>query len=240
MSTCIVTVFVMPSDEYGSALRNQVEGLATSLIILSQNGLFFVQSKVKYDECAQPLGEARLKLSQDFNYSVGKFMETSGKIDEAINAAPLRWRARHLYGIHIMLYLIACFLFLVYIYTWSASLSPSTIYVLWVPMWSPVLGALGSIGRSLWFLWYNVNRRRLRKDWLAWFLQAPVLGAIYGIIAYLAFLAGYIATTQSAEVKGEAFPMLLSVLAGFSWQWVNRTINRITKALGGPSEQIRP
>jgi len=223
----------MSSDEYGAMLRDQIEDLATSLVTLSENGLFCVQNDIHYNDCVQPLGEARQKLGQDFNYALEKYMEASGKIDGAIHAAPLKWQVLHLYGIPHMLYLIVSLVFLVYIYTWSVSLSPSTIDVFWVPIWSPVLGALGGIGRALWSLWYDVNRRRLRKVWLVWFLQAPILGAIFGIMMYLAFLAGYIAITRSAEVKGEAFPMLLSVLAGFSWEWVNQARSKIMRALGG-------
>lgn len=230
------TVFVVSSDEYTPLLRGQIEDLATTLVTVSENSLFSVQSKIKYHECVQPLNEARSKLNQDFNGALAKYMEASGKIDEAIDAASLKWRVVHLYGIPHMLYLLICLASLVYVYIWSTRLSPSMIVTLWVPIWSPVLGALGGIARGLWSLWYRVNRRSLRKVWLTWFIVAPFVGAILGVLMYLAFLAGYVATTQSTEVKGEAFPMLLSLLAGFNWEWANQTLSRIVKALGGTSE----
>ena len=98
-----------------------------------------------------------------------------------------------------------------------------------ITVWTWILDGLGSVLSSMVWLRHHVGSASLRRSWLVWFLLAPFIGSILGIIIYLIFLAGFMISAQT-ELKNEVVPMVLVALAGYNWRWVTSVLNRISEA----------
>jgi hypothetical protein len=210
-----------------------IDSLDQRLLVADENGMFRNQRVVTFTDCQAPLMKSRTLLKAGkSDEAIDQYHLASNKFNEAIESSDRWWKISYRYGIPWFLYQVAA-LALVAFYSFQySSVSPeSSQQILWVPVWILGWGATGAIVRSLWYLWFQINRKVFRKDWLVWFVSSPILGALLGALVYMLFLAGLLATTQ-ANVKEPWFPMVLAGLAGFSWEWATEILKKMTDVIG--------
>ena len=219
----------------GEDISEEIQEQRTRILLASENGLF---TRTSTKEAANKLREI-LNVLKDAEESIGsnpaearhKLDIARCEFDEIVEKAGLGWRVKYLYVIPIFLYLTFSFIVFLLMWYYIDLHYQGDLTVLWIPAWSIIWGGVGSILRGLYWLWYQVNRRHYRKVWILWFLAAPIMGCILGGIMYLIFISGYIAATQSS-LTNKNLPMLLSVLAGFSWPWAIGVIKKLTEIFG--------
>jgi hypothetical protein len=147
------------------------------------------------------------------------------------NSKSTWWRFTYCYGGPALIYLLGVLVSLLSVWFLFQS-TLLNLTVLWVPSWALLWGATGGVLYGLWWLWQHVSRRELRKAWYVWYLiLPPASGAILGAIAYLIFMAGFVASTGNGQVQQQYFIMLLSALAGFSSRWAVQLLENITKLI---------
>jgi type II secretory pathway component PulF len=100
-------------------------------------------------------------------------------------------------------------------------------------------GAIGGIGRGIWFLKENVNDLGFRNSWTGWFLSCPFIGGFFGAVVYFILIAGLISITQGVEVdfNNSLAIIAISVIAGFSWPAALEMMKRVINSLAGSEKQ---
>lgn len=81
-------------------------------------------------------------------------------------------------------------------------------------------GALGAVLRSLYWLHLQVGRRIYRSYFSLTHLCAPLIGALFGALAYLLLRAGLLTMGGGAaeEAQNQIFPSAVALLFGFNWE----------------------
>ena len=155
-----------------------------------------------------------------------KYRTATNQFNQALNAAPVSWRLKYLYGAPFAIYYILVLATVLLIWFFFApTISDATI--LWIPIYAFIWGLVGGILQGLWFLWQHVSDRILRKVWIPWYIFLPLIGSLLGTFAYLVFLAGFVTTSGGTQIQSEYFIMLLCALAGFSSRWAVETLDKI-------------
>ena len=103
----------------------------------------------------------------------------------------------------------------------------------------PLMGALGGVTIVVWGLIKHTIDLDFSPDYLGWYFFKPILGAVMGLIAVLAILAGFVAI-QGGLTPTSYLPLyIVAFLTGFSERFFIRIIDRVTTALFG-GEQTAP
>ena len=159
-----------------------------------------------------------------------KFSLACQEFNKHTNSAGFAWRFIYCYGGMAFIYLLGILAAILLLwFSYQPYLLSSNI--LWVPSWAFLWGATGGILYGLWWLWQHTSRREFRKVWYVWYIILPISGSILGAIAYLVFMAGFIASTGTASVESPFFIMLFSALAGFSNRWTVKLLEKVTKLI---------
>ncbi len=212
--------------------KSQLNCLESALETANENGLFTED----YDSYKKIMGIINAAIT-DLSATPPKVIEAREKFGSAwyalnkhCNSKSFGWRFKYAYGGPALLYLVGLFvgLLLLWIFFQTSILGSS---LLWVPSWAFFWGSLGGILYGFWWLWQHTSRRDFRKIWYIWYILLPVMGAVLGALAYLIFIAGFIATTGKSEIESQYFVMLLSALAGFSARWAVQMIEKITELI---------
>jgi len=201
--------------------EKEVKDFKEMLDIHVENGLF--------KECENQRLLEEIYTILDNSNDPHRVTKALDKFRKAVQKAG-RYRLVYIWGLPHLFYLLVIFFVVVFF-----SFKYGEHSILNIPLWCLTLGALGGIAQALWWLWFQVDRSRVRYVWWAWFISAPYIGSIFGLIAYLAFFAGFIVSTGSNVIAIDIFPKLLTILAGYSWRWMTKLIERITETLAPTS-----
>lgn len=208
--------------------EEQLNFLRKAIEIANENGLL-KNDPNKYNAILEKVINAHRNLEQTppeiinarENFSKAYFM-----FNEAVNSTSKWWRFNYVYGGPIMIYLTAIFIGWI-IFSHKVLVEK----ILFVPYWAFSWGLFGSILQGYWFVFDRVWKRAFRKCFYVYYIILPPLGAILGAMTYLVFHAGFMAATGEVEIQSDAFPMLLSALAGFSTLGAIEKLNDLVKKI---------
>lgn len=214
--------------------------LQDALENVNENGLF-KNNKDDYQKLVEGVTDAFLDLDKkppDINQARKKFALLWGELNDRIGAAGLLWRLNYCYCLPIFAYFTIIFFALTALW-FVAHASFISFTLFWVPNWAFIWGTIGSILYGFWWLWQNVSHKKFRKVWYVWYFSLPIMGCIFGALAYLVYYAGFIAAAGipvgTLRTDTNTLAMLFSALAGFSSRWTVNLLEKMTSLiqLGG-------
>lgn len=206
----------------------RIEKLDGELRVASEGGLF-VGKNEKAAEILNKVKKARDYLSSNNLPGASRQIgEAEILLDVALRQATLCWRLKYIYNVPLFLYYVGILWLLSYIWYLDAK-SDTPMTLMYVPIWSIILGGLGSVLRGLWFLTFHVSKKQFRTHWTLAHISAPLIGGILGLLVYLLLLAGFISVSgETIPFVDNRLPMVMAVLAGYNWEWVLDVVDRIT------------
>jgi len=212
--------------------KDDLDDLETSVQNANENGLF----KEDYDSYKK-IVESISAAFNDLSATPPKLVDAREKyslacynLNKACDLESFWWRFKYFYGGPALVYLIGLFGF--YLFLWF-QFQPLILNsnVLWIPTWSFFWGSLGGILYGFWWLWQHCSQRKFRKPWYIWYALLPIMGAILGALAYLIFVAGFVAATGTSAIQSQEFIMLLSALSGFSARWAVKMLESVANMI---------
>lgn len=210
-------------------LDSFLQGLETTLLVQSENGLpRFEKAAHAYDEALSHLNKAQRELEKDLAEidiveADKQARESQMAFDRAVRCAPWWWRWTYIRGYTYFAFYVAVSGAIIFFSLWTRTRSSELLYV---PMWAILLGALGAVLHGLWWLRFHTARQTIRAGWHVWVLLAPLSGAVLGILAYMLYRAGVFALGIDLP-RQEGLPMVFSLIAGYSREWVNETLSKV-------------
>jgi hypothetical protein len=224
-------------------LYDRVDKLETKLLTASENGLFQKQPKITYDAIMAELAKAlpaslsKTLTPQDYTAALVSLDTAHRMYDEAIEAAGLSNRLLYVYCAPVLVYLLAMLGAIIYL---ALKLLPAPAgSFLTIPINILLSGTVGAILRGITRLWTRINQMEYRKVWGAWFLLAPVMGALLGGVVYLGFFLGVVVTTLKTSITNPALGILIAFVAGYNWEWAQSVIGKITQILSGETKETK-
>jgi hypothetical protein len=160
----------------------------------SDNGLFekISNSDQLFEEIQDNIKLARTHLYGD-NLTEAEYYTSRAlrAYDKALYSSSVTWRLRNVYAFPIWIYLTGFLIAILVFYFVQADKNlqpPIESTALYATTW----GAVGGILRGIWYLKDKVSDRKYRNSFQIYFLSVPFLGALFGALVYLIFLAGTI------------------------------------------------
>jgi hypothetical protein len=96
------------------------------------------------------------------------------------------------------------------------------------------MGALGGLTIAIWGLIEHSANLDFDRAYAVWYWLKPLLGAVMGLIAVFAVLAGLFAVEGKQDIQSEKALYIVAFLAGFSERFFIRIIDKLmTTLLGG-------
>jgi len=229
------------ADDRVKQLYEWADRLETKLNTASENGLFQHQTKIKYHEILNPL-MIPLSLCVQEKLSPESYQRARENYDnaqdlffQALQAVSFLYRLIYVYAFHVLGYLITILALIVWLDLGILPRLGGQVSVLSIPLSMLLCGAFGSVIRSLWYLWYNVNRLEYRNIWSTWYVISPVMGGLLGGVVYLAFVIGLVTTTLKVDLANPILAYLLAIVAGYNWEWANGVIKSVEDKLSSKS-----
>jgi len=135
------------------------------------------------------------------------------------------------------LYYGVCLLLLVGIGWWlkqRGAGDDSTCYFGFIYWRYVLMGALGGLTIAIWGLIEHSANLDFDRAYAVWYWLKPLLGAVMGLVAVLAVMAGLFAVQGKQEIQSEKALYIIAFLAGFSERFFVRIIDKLmTTLLGG-------
>ncbi len=233
-------------------LYGWADRLETKLNVASENGLFKHQPTVYQTILEKIMDTIENSVSQNKKLTRNEYRKALQSLDEAkhlydsaLQGVP-RWKKiTSIYGVPSLLYLLLVFatvLALIVLISPSQSTPTPTNSsatnvrsILAVPIPVILAGVLGAVLRGIWALWNDVDLMQYRKIWETWFILAPFMGALLGLVVYLAFYTGVIATTTKPDLTNLTLAYLIAFIAGFNWDASKKVLEKVASILTGES-----
>ena len=235
-------------DALTKRLNGDIDRVENWVITASLNGMFrrITGGIATRDSIRQCLEDARNYLEdEDYPSCQANITNAACLFSDALNSTKWTWRMANIYGgymwIYLTLFLLSC-VFAIYYFRLDAILlnvfgihetDPSfTIY--YNGILAVTWGAIGGIGRGIWFLKENVNDLGFRNSWIGWFLSCPFIGGFFGAVVYFILIAGLVSVTlEGVDFKNSLAIIAISVVAGFSWPAALEMIKRVVNSFAG-------
>jgi len=187
----------------------------------------------EYQKIVNNITAARRDLSRDKPDVIEarkKYSLAYSELNRHVNKEDFSWRFRYCYGGPALLYLLSVLAIILLSWIWfRSSLVDSDL--LWVPSWAFLWGSMGGVFQGFWSLWRHTSDRDLRGVWYIWYILLPLIGALLGALAYLIFVAGFIAAVGETQIRSQSFVMLFAALAGFSSKWAVQILGKLTEII---------
>lgn len=113
---------------------------------------------------------------------------------------------------------------------WHVELSREEILLLLVSL-AGVVGAQVHALRS--YMWYLGNRLFVRS-WVAWYLVRPFVGALLGLLVYVVFRAGFLATSPAESLNPYGFVAIAGLVGLFAEQALGKLKDTAETLLSKP------
>ncbi len=234
-------------------LYEWADALETKLNVASENGLFQHQPGVYQTILEKTMFTIEESVSHNSKLSRSQYRLALQSLDEAKHLydsalqGVSRWKKLScIYGVPSLIYLLAVFATLITLLgllfpsqanqTSTNSTATNVKTLLAVPAPVILAGSLGAVLRGIWALWWDVNRMKYRKVWETWYILAPFMGALLGLVVYLAFYTGIVATTAKPDIANLTLAYLIAFVAGFNWDASHKVLEKVASILTGESK----
>lgn len=191
------TAFKIPLEVEGQKrkLQKEINRIDNWTNAASDNGLFDnIQSgDERFEEIQSNLKNARDCLYSDSLSDTERYTSLALRAyDKSLYSSSTKWRFSNIYAGTMWMYLIG-FLISSFVFYWmqldgTVLKLPSHIEA--TALYATTWGAIGGILRGLWYLKDKVSDRKYRNSFQIYFLSVPFLGALFGALVYLLFVAG--------------------------------------------------
>jgi len=219
-------------------VRDQINIVDTKLNKASSNGLFKdgIQSKENFEDIQNVLFEARTAIDNNqLSLAETKLSLANGKFNNALQNSKRLWKFCNIYAGHVWMYLIGFLvgIFVFYYFDYDGQLSKNENFIQ-AAIYATTWGCIGSILRGLWYLKKRIDKKEYESSWIIYFLSAPFIGSILGVIVYLLIIGGLISVTQqNFDIKNIFAILPFSAFAGFNWEWAIEQFKKLEKILEG-------
>lgn len=223
----------MDTQVIGDANRKRVcrdiDQIETRIRTYGEHGLFDDGGQEDRTAAMLLLGRARDAIERGDTTPAWQYAIEAESLLHRRIGINTKWRWWCLHQLPLTLWLLILFLFLVNWSTgWIPWFPPLSDEVFGVPTAGLVLGALGAILRSIWWLHRQIARERYRLLFLNAHVVSPVIGALFGLFVYLLLRAGLLllqgGTTDPDEL---VIAPALAFLAGYNWDWLSAQLDRV-------------
>ena len=219
------TVVKIPLEVEGRKrrLQKEINRIDNWTNTASDNGLFDnIQSgDERFEEIQSNLKNARDCLYSDAHSDTERYTSLALRAyDKSLYSSSTKWRFSNIYAGPMWIYLIGFLIssLIFYCMQLDGTILKLPSHIEATALYATTWGAVGGILRGLWYLKDKVSDRKYRNSFQIYFLSVPFLGALFGALVYLLFVAGLFIL-----IPGQVQNVLQ-----------NQTTTVVNKSTGGP------
>ena len=190
-------------------------------------------SQAEIEEILELVNESEKLNKED------KYPEAFKKYDKALRKMEILYQTERLANILLWVEVIylAFLVFLAY-FTWEW-----THIRIWLGLRNELAvqtawcGALGGVTIAIFGIYEHMRKRDFDVSYKLWYICKPIIGGIFGWIAYLIYFAGIVSVQgygkdgTNLDIKTPEVIYLISFLAGFSERFFLRLIDKLMSVL---------